>query len=307
MDFFEILNYMLVLVILFLIGVIAHKTGITDDVADKKISTVILMLSQSALILYSAMSAESGMPPLELLKILALAFAAYGIMVVAGFLVPRVLRAPKKDRGIYNFMSIFSNVGFMGFPVIASIYGSEAVFYAAMFSMPLNILAYTYGVVLVSGGEEHQKIQWKSILNPPIVSSILAAFIFLFHIKFPVVIVNAADMLGGTLTPMAMLIIGGSMAELKLKDVLGDWRVYVMTAIRLFVLPVVIWAVMRNFLSDPMLLGVCTLVFAMPVAAIATIFSIQYDGNVEVASKTVFLSTVFSVFSIPLIASTLLL
>lgn len=307
MNFFEILNYMLVLVILFLVGIIAHKTGITDDVADKKISTVILMLSQSALILYSAMSAKTELRALELLKILALAFAAYGIMIVAGLLVPRVLHAPKKDYGIYNFMSIFSNVGFMGFPVIASIYGSEAVFYAAMFSMPLNMLAYTYGIVLVSGGEEHRKIQWKSILNPPIVSSVLAAFIFLFHIRFPAVIVDAANMLGNTLTPMAMLIIGGSMANMKLKDVLGDWRVYVMTVIRLFVLPCIIWAVMRNFLSDPMLLGVCTLVFAMPVAAIATIFSIQYDGNVELASKTVFLTTVFSVVSIPLIVSTLLL
>lgn len=306
MSFFDILNYMLVLVILFVIGIIAHKTGITDDVADKKISTVILMLSQSALILYSAMSAETELAPLELLKILALAFAAYGIMIVAGLIVPRVLRAPKKDHGIFNFMSIFSNVGFMGFPVIASIYGSEAVFYAAMFSMPLNMLAYTYGVVLVSGGEQ-KKIQWKSILNPPIVSSVLAAFIFLFHIKFPAVIVQAADMLGSTLTPMAMLIIGGSMAELKIRDVLGDWRVYVMTVIRLFVLPFIVWAVMRNFLADPMLLGVCTLVFAMPVAAIATIFSIQYDGNVELASKTVFLTTVFSVISIPIVVSTLLL
>lgn len=306
MSFFDILNYMLVLVILFVIGIIAHKTGITDDVADKKISTVILMLSQSALILYSAMSAETELAPLALLKILALAFAAYGIMIVAGLIVPRVLRAPKKDHGIFNFMSIFSNVGFMGFPVIASIYGSEAVFYAAMFSMPLNMLAYTYGVVLVSGGEQ-KKIQWKSILNPPIVSSVLAAFIFLFHIKFPAVIVQAADMLGSTLTPMAMLIIGGSMAELKIRDVLGDWRVYVMTVIRLFVLPFIVWAVMRNFLADPMLLGVCTLVFAMPVAAIATIFSIQYDGNVELASKTVFLTTVFSVISIPIVVSTLLL
>lgn len=306
MSFFDILNYMLVLVILFVIGIIAHKTGITDDVADKKISTVILMLSQSALILYSAMSAETELAPLALLKILALAFTAYGIMIVAGLIVPRVLRAPKKDHGIFNFMSIFSNVGFMGFPVIASIYGSEAVFYAAMFSMPLNMLAYTYGVVLVSGGEQ-KKIQWKSILNPPIVSSVLAAFIFLFHIKFPAVIVQAADMLGSTLTPMAMLIIGGSMAELKIRDVLGDWRVYIMTVIRLFVLPFIVWAVMRNFLADPMLLGVCTLVFAMPVAAIATIFSIQYDGNVELASKTVFLTTVFSVISIPIVVSTLLL
>ena len=114
-------------------------------------------------------------------------------------------------------------------------------------------------------------------------------------------------MLGSTLTPMAMLIIGGSMAELKIRDVLGDWRVYVMTVIRLFVLPFIVWAVMRNFLADPMLLGVCTLVFAMPVAAIATIFSIQYDGNVELASKTVFLTTVFSVISMPFVVSTLLL
>ena len=307
MSFFEILDYMLVLVILFLVGVVARRTGVTDELAEKNMSKLILTLSQSASILYSAMTAESTLRLPGLFKILALAFLAYGIIIVVGMLVPRALRAKRQDYGLYQFMSIFSNVGFMGYPIISSLYGAEAIFYTAMFSLPFNILAYTYGIALVSGGEGQQKIQWKSIINSPTVCSLLAACIVMLRIKFPDPVVTAANTLGSTLTPLAMLIIGGSMANMRIRDILGDWRVYVMTVIRLFVIPVLIWAIMRNFLSDPMLLGVCTLIFAMPTAAIATIFSIQYHGNVELASKTVFLSTVFSVVSIPLIISTLLI
>jgi hypothetical protein len=101
--------------------------------------------------------------------------------------------------------------------------------------------------------------------------------------------------------PCSMIIIGASLGSQKMKAVFTDWHAYAFAPVRLLVAPVVLWGILHFFVTDSVFLGTMTVLGAMPVASLATMLSIEYGGNVTMASRTVFVTTILSVVTVPLI------
>lgn len=301
MDIQSIFEQMLVLLILMILGVVAAKTGVVDEETNRRMSRFALLFPQCAQILSSAMTVGDDMTFGQVLAIEGESVVMYVIFVALGLLVPYIFRVEKADRGIYTFMTIFGNCGYMGLPVIRSIFGEQAVFYAALTLIPFNLLAYSYGIMLLKKGADSAGFNWRAMINPPVIAALAAVVIVALHIHFPSPVVRATGIMGDMIVPLAMIIIGASLGGMKLREVFGDWHTYAFAPVRLILCPVVVWAVLRLFIHDGMILGVMTVEAAMPVATFTTMLSIQYGGNVSVASRTVFLTTVLSVVTIPFV------
>ena len=297
---------MIVLFIILVVGYIANKTKIMDAGGNKSLTRLILAVNQTALILGSVMNVEDAISPGEIGIIILASVGMYALLGILSIGVPYLLHTKPADRGIYRFMTMFGNVGFMGYPVIGALFGQEAIFYAAVFNIPFYVFIYSIGIILVKGGDKSFRFDFKVLLNAPLISSILSIGIYLLRINFPLPIVEAATSLGNMTTPGAMLILGSSLALIPLKKVFGDWRSYVFSLVRLIILPIVSWLVFKNLITDQLLLGIVVVVSGMPVATNATMVCMQYGGNEEIASKTVVLSTIFSVATIPLMVYLLL-
>ena len=307
LDINSVIDQMLVLFIMLMVGFIAGKTGVIDDVGTKKLSRLALSVCQGCLILGSVMNIEQNVGVMDILKVLGVASAFYILAIVIAQVVPVILHTPADERGLYKFMTMFGNVGFMGFPVVASIFGAEYVFYASIFNIPFNILSFSLGIYYISGGASKGSFNWKSIINPSLVATLLALVILLCRIPIPYVIESSVSSIGDMVVPCAMMIIGSSLAHMNALSALGQWRVYVFSLFRLLVMPVIAWAVFRLFVTDPVILGIATVIAAMPVASSATMFTVQYGGKEQLASWSVFVSTVMSVVTIPLIVYLLLI
>ena len=298
---------MLVLLFILLIGVAGAKAGVLNAGTNKALTAIVINIAQCAMILGAVINVDMGLTAPELLKIVAIAFLTYGLLIVCSLWVPRVLGTKGRERGVYQFACIFGNAGYMGFPVIASIFGQEAVFYAALFNIPFNILAYSYGIRILSGGGESAKFQWKRLINPPFAATLGALVITLTKIHIPTPIADAMDMLGDMVAPSAMLIIGGSLGSLSFKDVFGKWKTYLFLPFKLIIVPIFVWFVLHFIVKDQMILGIATVIASLPVATNATMLCIQYKGDEKTASRLVFVSTVVSVVTIPLMVYLLLI
>ena len=305
MDISSLFNQMLILLIILVIGFIANKTNIIDEQGNKNLSKITLNITQGTMILSSVMNATPSMSSGELLTLVGVSFLMYVILFILSFVIRWLLRVPKKDGYTYQFAVMFGNVGFMGYPIVSSLLGTEAIFYVALFNIPFNILIYSLGIFLISGGDGY-KFKPKSLINVPFISTFIAIGIFLFKIPIPAPVSGATNLLGGMVVPAAMLVIGSSLGKISLKDILGDWRVYAFLPLSLIVSPVIIWAILRTFVTSPLILSVAVIIAAMPVAANSTMLSMAYNGNETLASKTVFMTTVVSVVTIPLVISLLL-
>ena len=117
---------------------------------------------------------------------------------------------------------------------------------------------------------------------------------------------DATTYFGDMILPLSMTIVGASLGSQRLRDVFADWKLYIYSPAKLLVAPVLLWAVMRLFISDGTLLATLTLLGATPCGAIAVMLSLQYGGNEKLATRAVFLTTVLSAATIPLVCWLLL-
>ena len=162
-----LLQQMIVLFLLMGTGFLCYKLGIITDEVSKKLSAIVVNIANPALVLTGCMG-ESRIQGKQLLLIAAIIVLVYGALVALAMLVPRLLRVPLQSRGTYQVMTLFSNIGFMGFPVINALYGSSALLYATFFVIPYNILIYTYGVSAIAGRsreKERKGFSLKGIFN----------------------------------------------------------------------------------------------------------------------------------------------
>ena len=216
------------------------------------------------------------------------------------------MRVKREDRGTYNFMLSFGNVVFVGFPVLSALYGDDIIFFASICSMPFNILAYSVGIILISGKGVRTGLNLKMLLNPAMVSVIVALLLFFFHIRLPAFFCEAAGALGNMVIPGAMLLIGVTLGGASLKDMVKGGRVYLVCLIKLVLSPVLVWLVFRLFIHDELYLGIMVVSAAMPSAVITNMLSMEYGGNVEAGSQGVFMTTLISLVTIPLMVYVLL-
>jgi predicted permease len=228
-----------------------------------------------------------------------LSLAVFLLAFIIVMPLPRLLRSPLSDRGLYRFMVVFGNVGFMGFPVIQSIFGTGAVFYVTLFNIAFSVLCFSVGIIMLS--DKGTKFNPKLLINPTMVVSLLTVLIFYTKLPVPVILKDTVTLVGRMTTPSAMLIIGSTLACISIKEVFSEYRIYMMTFVKLLVVPVLAWLLLRLFVTDRLMLGVLVALSAMPTATNATMLSMEYDGNEQLASKGVFLTTLFSVITLPLL------
>lgn len=295
----NVFSQMGVLFLVLILGYIGNKTKVLNAESNKLLSRLILNIAVPCTILSSVTDGSVTVTGHE-----ALIFSIYVLISLAlGFIiawpVPRLLRSPREDDGIIRFLLTFGNTGFMGYPVIQALFGNGALFYVTLFGIPVNILLYSVGIIMASG--TGQKLNFKKLLTPTFIASIAAVLIFAFKIPFPKIIVTTTTLIGHITTPGAMLVIGSTLADIPFREVFSEKRIYPVAALKLIVLPVVIWLVFRFFITDPETLGILIVQAAMPTATVATMLSLQYGSNDKLASQGVLLTTLFSVVTIPLL------
>lgn len=308
MDITVIAAKMLMLFAIMVIGFIANKTGIIDEDANKKFSSLVVNITAPAMILASSEGAATLGSKQDALIVLLVAVSMYVFLGIMSLTVRFLFRIPKGKEGVYRFMIVFGNNAFMGFPVVQAIFGDNALFYGAIFNIPNNIFAYSYGVYLLTKHhKEGGNFNWKNMINPGVISAVTTLLLFLLDIKLPSFAITTFDCVGQITTPLAMIVIGASLANIPLKSVLKDVKVYFYSLYKMIVLPLFIWLIARMVLTNSVVLGVLVIISAMPCATIAVMLSNEYGGDTKTASRYVFVSTILSVITIPIVAYLLFL
>lgn len=300
MDMVSIINQMLVLFFLLLIGYVAAKCHVITDEGNKVLTEVVLNVSLPCTILYSVMGGNATMSGFEALFFMGMVIAVYVLTIGVAMITPKLIGARGDDAGLYKFMVSFANVGFMGYPVAQAIFGPTSVFYVALFCMAFNVLTYSLGVIFIAG--KNTKIDAKLLITPALISTLVSIVLFLTGVDFiPAALTKTVETMEKVTTPVSMLVVGVTLASVPIKSIFNEWRVYIVTAVRLLLLPVLTWALFRFFIHDALQLGVLVVIAGMPVAAAAPMLTVQYGKNTQLAAKTVFISTVLSVVTIPLL------
>lgn len=308
MDIQVILMQMIQLFLVMALGYFLFKIHLFDVELNKKMTTFLLNVTTPAMIVSSVLSTTEYQSLNNIIFVFLIGVVTYIALPIVGFILVKIMRIPRHQQGLYIFMTVFSNIGFMGFPVMKSIFGNDAVFYTAIFNMIFNLFVYTIGPMMMKQGR-HQKLEinLKSILSPGVIASFIALFLYFTKLRVPSVIASTITMIGDITTPIAMLIIGATLANMPIKKVFNELRIYPYTFMKQVVIPVVAYPILSFFIKDALILGITLIMISMPVGNSAVLFATEYDGDVSLAAKTVFMTTLLSIGTIPLIVALFLI
>ena len=302
LDFTAVIQQLGILFLIIGIGYAAAKANLFPKNTNRSLAQLVIYITNPCTVLYSVLGrSERGLTNRQVLILTGIAVIFFAVVIAAGLILPRLLRCPKEKRGMYAFMVTFSNMGFLGFPVVSALYGPDAVFYASIFNLIFQLVVYTYGVWLVSGAEGGFRLRWQTFCSPISLASIFAYICYLTDLRAPTFAVKTLSMLQGVTSPVCMLVIGIALAAVPLGKVFRSWRIYVISFVKLLGLPLLAYALLSPFVSEPMILGITVVIAAMPVATMSTLLASKYNADEELAASGVFLSTLMSMVSIPLV------
>lgn len=302
MNVLVIIQTMIKLFIMLALGFILNKTGVFDTYTNKKMSSLIVNVTSPLLVISSISSVTDSDTGLVMIMILG-GFAMYIGFVILGKLVCRLLPIPEEDRPLYESMCVFANTGFMGVPVLLSLFDQQSIFYSSMIHFAFSMFIYTYGIITIQKGKGDYKFSFKSLITPGFILCIVALLIYCLNIHLPALIVDTCSSIGAITSPLSMMIIGSSLACYPLKQSLSDYRSYLFAVIRLLVIPAASYYICLLLNIPEYFRGIIVVINGMPVASMVLMLATQFDANTEVATKNIVVTTLLSMITIPVVVA----
>ncbi|MBO5070080.1 MAG: AEC family transporter [Roseburia sp.] len=329
MDIGVIFGQMLVLFAMMMVGYFAYKGGWLDDASTGRISKLVVNVFNPILVVNGVLGQSSQYGGNKVLHNMVFVLFYFVLIVFISVLIPIILHVGKQRKSLYQVMSVFGNIGFMGIPVIKSIFGDEAIIYVAFYILVYNLMLYTYGVFLARRAAK-ERAKWqkdgadgfkdasgetksnggflKRVINPGVVAALIAVVIFVTGLSVPESVNTFCDYMGNTTIPLSMILIGVSVAQADLKTVFSEWRIYAFILLRMVLLPIVMAWLLQSFLLpgiavDPVVFGVFILELGMPVGSIIALIVREQGADADFCTKGVVLSTLASIVTIPIICA----
>ena len=289
-----LLKQLMIMSIFICIGYILFKKKMITVNGSKELSNLLLYIVLPAVIINSYNVKSTP----ERVEGIIISFIVSLIALILSICVCALVYGKRKK--IEHFGVSFSNAGFMGIPIATAIIGNENVFYISAFVALLNILQWTYGVVVMTESKDCIKLD-KLIKNPILIAMVIGLSIFFLQIPVPEVATKTISSLASLNAPTALIILGVYLAQTDIKSVFVGKEMYITSFIRLVFIPV-FTLLMLYFLPINQNIKLAVIIAASaPIGSNVAVFAQIYNLDYKHAVKTVCLTTILSVISMPFI------
>lgn len=297
-SFLKMVNTQAILFLYLVVGFYCRKTGIFDDSTRDKLTDFTIrivlpcMIFESFHMPFSLAALKRGAAALIIATVMAAAALLLGKFLYNGF--------DQREKCILQYGTLVTNSGFAGLPIVSGAYGDEGLFLGSLFIIPTRILMWSAGISLFSTGGSAAERAKKVLLNPAIIAVEVGLVRMIFQIPLPVFLDTALDNMGACTSPLAMALVGAILADVELKGVFEP-KAFYLVAVRQLLLPALCLAGLKLLGTDPLTTGVSVALTGMPVGSTTAILAQKYGADAQFASKCVFISTLTSLVTVPVL------
>lgn len=297
--FLTMVQLQLMLFTLIIAGIIVKKTGILDEKSRKALSDLLINIILPCNIINSfigdlVISSElmENCVIAIIISILIQLFATYGSRLF-------FLKFPREEKSIMSYGMICSNSSFIGLPVAGALYSDLGVLYTSIYQLPIRITMWTAGLSLFTSVNRKEAIK-KVLIHPCIISIWIGFALMLLPIRLPSFLIRTISSMSGCTIPISMIVVGSILADANIKTMFSKKIIY-FTIMRLVAFPLLIYVVLLPFHLDSLVIHIALIMSAMPAGSTTSILADRYSCDAMFASQIVFVSTLFSIVTIPLI------
>ena len=296
MNLSAVINLQLVMFALFICGFILTRKGVINSERRKGMSDLLIDLFLPANIICAFLTGISRDVFAEAFQVLVIALGIQIISYLLGLVLYR--KEVNGRRMVLRYATICSNAGFMGNPVVEGIYGSQGLLYASVYLIPLRIFMWSAGLSCFTVASPKDIVK-KLVHHPCIIAVVIGMALMPFPDVVPSFLLQTMQSCSKCVLPVSMIVIGSILSEADIRKMLKGSTLFY-CVVRLLGIPAVTMVVCRLLGMGALVTGVCTVLAGMPAGSTTAILAEKYDGDAKYASECVFLSTVLSLFTMPL-------
>ena len=305
-QFFIVLNQIGIFLILIIFGILAVKFGILDEHSLGSVSKLVMRMALPAYIFINTAEGATRQGLAESLLVIPLAIALYLMLFLLSLLLEKVFHL-KGNRGhVFRAIVMFGNVGFMGIPLVVELYPDTALLYISLFTILDQGLFWTYGVSLTKPvSEQKEKISLKNLknlLSPALVAIIGATVLVLLNIHLPKLLTTTLSKLGTASMPLSLLYIGGMLSMTDVRTVLRCGELYAEIGLKMLVLPIVFFLVMKLCQVPTDMAGTMTFLTGLPAINMVAMLSKNNGSDGDYAVCAVMMTTLACLVTLPLVS-----
>ena len=294
-NIFTVSTQVVILFVLVFIGFTANKIKIFSAKTIKEITNFVLYIVVPCAVVNSyCRDFDYNMLRLLLITI----GAAIVSFVIYGFIAKFIIHDKDKNREkVLKFGAIFSNAGFMAFPLLEAILGPIGLFFGAAYTSVFNIVVWTYGKILIGGSKKDITI--KSVfINPGVIGTVIGVVVFVFSVKLPAVVHEPVKYMASLNTPLPMLVLGFQLANSKFN--IKGVSVYVSLFMKHILMPMLMmlgfWFI--GITGDVLVAMVISV--AAPSATMTSMFTEKFNPEkTSLAASYVSVSMILSIITMP--------
>lgn len=292
-----------VLFALVFLGYFLGKKQVVHNTCAPELSNFLLKVTLPATVFCSMVRPFRPALLKESALLFGLMFVFHALCLLAGLAAVRLCRVPRAKAGVWLFVAMFSNNGFMGFPLAQSLYGDDGLFLMAAANVVSNFLIFSLGVRLLTSGQGVGHLSGRQLFYNNINIAVAAGLVcYLTQWSPPAFVMTVLKDIGGLTGALSMVVVGLSMSRSRVRRMFADKKMYLLAAVRLLVLPLCTVAVVHllGLRQAGLVSRLLVLIAALPSPSSVSIIAETWRVDTEAPAQAIFLTTLFSLATIPL-------
>jgi predicted permease len=292
---------MVVIALLVAIGVYLYRKEVIHADFSKRLSAIIVDICNPALALSSILQGTGEATHADMITGLIVSAGLYVVLILAGFVLPWILRIEKDQRKYYNMMTVYGNIGFIGIPVARAVLPDEAMIYVILLNSVFMLVIYTHGIVVMAGSTKGISI--RNFLSGGTIITVVTLLIFWFDIPIPEIISDTVIYIGNATTFLSMILLGASLAKMPIREMVKDTKMYPFLFVRMLVLPIAFAYGMRLLSVPPMIVLTFALMTSLPAANLPLILAEKNGDDTTILSRGIAMTTLVSFVTVTIVMS----
>lgn len=307
----KVFMQVIVLFSLIAVGYVCKRMKLLSNNINQDVSNLLVYVTLPAMIIVSLSGLAFSQELLvETMQLLGISVCMYLFFILLSYILVKMWRVEETTKDIFQFGLTFGNSTFLGYPVAYAVYGQQGLFFMAVCDTIFPLFLWTFGVMVMcrpikrlsreEGGSPGFS-SLKKMINPGIIAVIIGFILLGTSLELPEAVSELLQLLGSVTTPLAMIFIGSVLGDIEIKAIIRDYKSIHWSLQKLILLPFIVFCVLRFSGFQGYLVSIPVLYTAMPVGAMTSVMAAKYGNDYQLASRLIFISTLLSIFTIPVV------
>ena len=286
----------------FCLGIVCIKFKIFDKASLNALSKFIINITIPATILCNILSGPDRNDLITALPIFVIYLASFLLLFFLNFMIVKLFRFETKKENIYKALATFSNAGFMGIPLILSLFKERGAILMSLCMVIDQVMLWTLGVKLTSNTKISTSQNLKKFINPALISIFISLLGVSLNFKVPVSLQLLLKPVGAMTPVLSLLYIGGLCCYSDIKKYFNCFEIYMIIIFKMIIFPVTIWFTLQHCPIPTDIIKTVVLLTSLPSMTSIAILAKKYENHDEYAIAVVLITTLASLVTVPLVS-----